>query len=100
VAVTAQFQKPAEDVQKAAVGTLIANGFQIKKADRLYAEGVRSAPDQGGKGEIVGIWLDDMAEGRTKVTISTIAAPIKDAGQKNFNDQILAGMEQVLGAKD
>jgi hypothetical protein len=94
------YDRPEATVQKAAVDTLVANGFVIEKLQAGYIEGER--PQKMGLvvssgGEFAGVWLSSMGNGKTVVQVSTAKTMLGIAGQKNWNREIIAGMDSSLG---
>ena len=93
------FQKPADVVQKAAVDALVVMGFDVKKSDPLYVEGVRPRKVGllvGSGGETVGIWLEPLEASKTRVRVSTAKSLVGVVGQKNWDAEIRAEMEKSL----
>jgi len=94
------FQKPADVVQKAAVDALVVTGFDVKKSDPLYVEGFRPRKVGlfvGSGGETVGIWLESLETSKTRVRVSTAKSLAGVVGQKNWDAEIRAEMEKILG---
>jgi hypothetical protein len=94
------FAKPSAVVQKAAVDSLVVAGFEIQKTEPLYVEGMR--PHRvglvvGSGGETVGVWLEPMGASRTGVRVDTARSLLGIAGQRKWNDDILAEMTKTLG---
>lgn len=94
------FQQPIDKVQKAAVDALAVTGFDIKKQEPTYVEGSRPRKVGlfvGSGGETVGVWLNAQAADKTEVKVKTAKSLVGIAGQKNWDDQILAEMTKTLG---
>lgn len=99
----AVFSRSAEEVQKAAVDALVVLGFTIKKSDPDYVQGFR--PHKvgffvGSGGESAGVWIEPAGEARTKAIVDTAKSMLGIVGQKNWDDEILAEMEKVLGPRE
>lgn len=97
------FQKPTDVVQKAAVNALTVTGFEIKKSEPLYVEGARPRAMGlfiGSGGETAGVWLESLGPSRTRVRIDTAKSMVGIAGQKNWDNDILAEMEKSLGKRE
>lgn len=93
------FQHPIAQVQKAAVLALVEDGFNIKKQEPTYVEGKR--PHEvgffvGSGGETVGVWLTALGSSSTEVRIDTAKSFAGHLGQKNWDSNILAKMQQTL----
>ena len=94
------FQQPAAKVQKAAVGALAVTGFEIKKQDSTYIEGYRPRKVGlfvGSGGESVGISLTALSANKTEVKVKTARTLVGGAGQKNWDNEVLAAMTKELG---
>ena len=96
------FEQPVLEVRKAAIGAFVVLGFDIKKEEEFYIEGSR--PRKSGLftssgGETVGIWLDTVKEDGTRVTVSTARSLYGIAGQKIWDNDIIAEMENSLKEK-
>jgi len=94
------FAKPIEEVRKAAVNALVVTGFDIEKNEPLYVEGFKPRKIGlivGSGGETVGIWLESLDPGQTRVRINTAKSSFGILGQKSWNAEVLAAMERELG---
>ncbi len=97
------FDKPAPAVQRAAIDSLVVNGFEIQKTEPLYVEGYRPRRVGlivGSGGETVGVWLDPLNDSKTGVRVDTARTALGLAGQRNWNAEILSEMTKVLGKRD
>jgi len=97
------FQQPIEKVREAAIDALVVLGFDIKKQKDLYIEGFRPRKVGffvGSGGETVGIWLEPLAQDRTRVLVKTAKSLVGIVGQKNWDDEILSEMKKVLNKKE
>ena len=96
---SAIFPHPIDKVQKAAVDAIAVSGFNIKKQELSYVEGVRPRKIGlvvGSGGETIGIWLTSQSPERTEVKVSTAKSLVGIAGQKDWSDQIIAEMKKTL----
>lgn len=94
------YDKPAAEVQKAAVDALQANGFVVSKTNAGYIEGSR--PHKvglvvGSGGESAGVWLSPIGSAKTSVKVSTAKSFAGMAGQKNWDKEIIAEMDKGVG---
>ena len=97
---SAVFQQPIDKVQKASVDALTVTGFDIKKQEPAYVEGYRPRKVGlfvGSGGETVGIWLTATAPDKTEVKVKTARSFVGGAGQKNWDDEVMAGITKTLG---
>jgi hypothetical protein len=92
------FQRPADDVQKAAANALVVKGFEIKKDEPLYVEGSRQRALGLLVGETVGVRLESLGPSRTRVKIETVKSAVS-IGQKNWDAAVLEEMEMMLGKR-
>jgi hypothetical protein len=92
------FQRPADDVQKAAANALAVKGFEIKKDEPLYVEGSRKQALGLLIGETVSVRLESLGPSRTRVKIETVKSAVS-IGQKNWDAEILKEMEGMLGKR-
>lgn len=95
----AVFDQPAEKVQKAAVDALVVLGCGLKKQEPTYVEGKRTrkvGAFVGSGGETLRVWLDTAQPEKTAVRVSSEKTFLGMAGQKNWDDQIVAEMTKVL----
>jgi len=98
--VTVAFDKPAEQVQKAAVDALTVVGVEIKKQEPLLVEGKRKnkmGAFVGSGGEILSVTLTAVDGGNTSAKIRTTKTFVGRAGQKVWDQAILDEMNKVLG---
>lgn len=96
----ASFPQSIERVQKAAADTLAATGFEIQKQEPGHLEGARPRKAGifvGSGGEKVGVWLTTLTPDQTEVKVKTNTSFAGRAGQKNWDDEILAEMKRLLG---
>ena len=98
--VSAVFQQPIDKVQKVSVDALTVTGFDIKKQEPTYVEGYR--PHKigffvGSGGETVGLWLAALAPDKTEVKVTTSKSVVGIAGQKNWDDAVMAELTKTLG---
>ena len=94
------YDKPEATVQKAAVDALAANGFVIGKSESEYVEGARPhkmGVAVGSGGESAGVWLSSLGNDKTAVRVSTAKSMLGIVGQKNWDKEIIAGMDSSLG---
>jgi hypothetical protein len=93
------FAHPVAEVQKAAVDSLVVLGFEVKKNLPDYVEGARPRKMGifvGSGGETVGVWLEAIDAGSTSVAVDTARTFVGIAGQKIWNDEVLAEMKKSL----
>lgn len=96
---TATIEKPAAEVQKAAVAALTVIGCEIKQEEPLVVQGVRKrhfGVVVGSGGETVTATLTEVAPGKTDVTITTKKSFMGMAGQKNWNQPTLDEINKAL----
>jgi len=96
---TTVFEQPIERVQKAAVDALVVTGFNVKKQEPTYVEGVRPRKIGlvvGSGGETVGIWLTSQGPDKTEVKVDTAKSLAGVAGQKSWDAEILYEMTKTL----
>ncbi|MCB9913169.1 MAG: hypothetical protein H6827_09255 [Planctomycetes bacterium] len=97
--VGALFEQPIDKVQRAAVDALAVNGFDIKKQEPTYVEGSRPRKIGlfvGSGGETVAVWLTAPAPDKTEVKVKTGKSFAGYAGQKNWDEEIMAEMTRTL----
>jgi hypothetical protein len=85
--VGAVFQRPIDNVQKAAVDALAVTGFDITKKEANYIEGFRPRKVGlfvGSGGETVGVWLTAQTPDKTEVKVRTARSFVGGAGQKKL----------------
>jgi len=100
VKVSAVFPQPLEKVQKAAVDALTVTGFEVKKQEPTYVEGKRPRKMGvfvGSGGESVGVWLAAQAPDKTEVKVKTARTFVGGAGQKSWDDEVMAEITKTLG---
>ena len=95
------FQRPIEEVQKAAVNALPVFGFEVQKQERTYVEGFRSRTwgffcSPGG--ETAGIWLDETGTNQVNVAIHTAKSTFGIACQKDWSQNIRDEMRKNLSS--
>jgi type IV pilus biogenesis protein CpaD/CtpE len=93
------FQQPIEQVQKAAVDSLVVTGFDVTKQEPTYVEGFRPRKMGffvGSGGETVGIWLTSQGPNKTEVRVDTAKSFVGIVGQKNWETEILNEMTESL----
>lgn len=98
--VGAVFQQPIDKVQKASADALTVTGFDVKKQEATYVEGYRPRKVGlfvGSGGETVGIWLASLAPDRTEVKVKTARTFAGGAGQKNWDNDVMAEITRSLG---
>jgi hypothetical protein len=94
------FAQPLAKAQKAAMDSLVVLGFELKKTEPQYIEGTRPRKMGlfvGSGGETVGVWLDPVGESATQVQVDTARTFVGAAGQKKWDDDVLAEMQKALG---
>jgi hypothetical protein len=99
--VSGVFDQPVEQVQKAAVDALVVTGFKVNKEQSGYVEGFRPRKVGlfvGSGGETVGVWLMALGPDRTEVRVKTAKSFAGRAGQKNWDDEVLAELSKSLTA--
>jgi hypothetical protein len=95
------FDQPAEKVQRAAVDALVVLGCEINKQEAAYVEGKRKrkiGAFVGSGGETLRVWLDAAQPDKTPVRVGTDKTFVGGAGQKNWDDEIIAEMKKALAA--
>lgn len=100
VKVSAMFEAPIDTVRQAAVDALVVTGFDVKKQDPDYVEGYRPRKVGffvGSGGETVGVWLTELAPGQVEVKVRTARTFVGGAGQRNWDDEVMAEMRKSLG---
>jgi len=98
--VTVTFDKPVEQVQKAAVDALTVIGVNIKKQEPTLVEGKRKnkmGAFVGSGGEVLSVTLAAVDAGKTSAKIRTTKTFVGRAGQKVWDQSILDEMNKVLG---
>jgi hypothetical protein len=93
------FQRPIEEVQKAAVNALPVFGFEVQKQERTYVEGYRSRTwglfcSPGG--ETAGVWLEETGTNQVNVAIHTAKSAFGIACQKDWSQSIRDEMQKNL----
>jgi hypothetical protein len=97
------FNQPIDAVRTATANALAVHGFNIEEQTDTYLRGSRPRKIGffvGSGGETVGIWLDALDEGRTRVMVSTAKSFVGYAGQKNWDDDIYFEIRQDLTKAD
>jgi hypothetical protein len=98
--VGAVFQQPIEKARQASVDALTMTGFEIKKQEPAYVEGFRPRKMGlfvGSGGETVGVWLATLAPDQTEVKVKTARSFVGGAGQKNWDNEVMAEITKSLG---
>jgi len=98
--VTVSFDKPVEQVQKAAVDALTTVGVEIKKQEPTVVEGKRKNKVGlmvGSGGEILTVTLTSLEPGKTQAKVRTTKTFVGRAGQKVWDQPVLEEMAKVLG---
>jgi hypothetical protein len=93
------FAAPLERTQEAAANALAVHGFDIKKQESGYVEGTRPRKVGlfvGSGGETVGVWMESAGNGHTRVLVKTGKSVVGIAGQRTWDDKILAEMTKEL----
>ncbi len=98
----AVFAQPIAKAQQAAVDSIVVLGFDVKKSEPGYVEGAR--PHKvglfvGSGGETIGIWLEAVSAEATRVEVDTARSFVGIAGQKVWDEEVLAEMEKALGKR-
>ncbi len=94
------FGIPLAKAQKAAADSLVVLGFELTKSEPQYVEGTRPRKMGllvGSGGETVGVWLEPAGQSATQVQVDTARTFVGGAGQKKWDDDVLAEMEKALG---
>jgi hypothetical protein len=98
--VTVTFDKPAEEVHKAAVDALTVVGVEIKKDEPLFVEGKRKnkmGAFVGSGGEVLSVALTSVEAGKTQAKVRTTKTMLGRAGQKVWDQQVIDEMNKTLG---
>jgi hypothetical protein len=93
------FDHPPGAVHKASLDAMTANGFEIQKEEPLYVEGYRPrkmGAFVGSGGETAGIWLEMVPPDKTRVLVATAKSFVGIAGQKIWDEELLAAMRKSL----
>ena len=95
------FPKPIAEVRNAAVRALNFVGCEVKTQEAYYVSGRR--PNKwgffvGSGGETVEVMLHPSSSEETHVWVDTDLSFIGIAGQKDWNNEVLAEMRNLLGA--
>jgi hypothetical protein len=94
------FNQPLAKTQRAAVDALTVIGCDIKKQEPTYVEGhrpLKMGVIVGSGNETVKVSLTEMAPQKTSVHVMTDKSFVGGAGQKNWDQQVLAEMTKSLG---
>lgn len=96
------FDHPLADVHQSTISALLVNGFEIRRTDEQYIQGLRK-PKMGlligSGGETVGVWLEPLGPRRTRVQIDTVRSPVGIIGQRKWDDDVLLEIERDLAKK-
>jgi hypothetical protein len=98
--VVVTFEKPAEEVHKAAVDALTVVGVEIKKDEPLFVEGKRKnkmGAFVGSGGEVLSVALTSVDGGKTQAKVRTTKTMLGRAGQKVWDQQVIDEMNKTLG---
>ena len=98
--VKAVLQQPIEKVQQASVSALTVTGFDLQKQESTYVEGFRPRKMGlfvGSGGETVGVWLAALSPAQTEVKVKTSKSIAGMAGQKNWDNEVMAEITRMLG---
>jgi hypothetical protein len=98
--VVVTFDKPAEEVHKAAVDALTVVGVEIKKDEALFVEGKRKnkmGAFVGSGGEVLSVALTSVDAGKTQAKVRTTKTMLGRAGQKVWDQQVIDEMNKTLG---
>jgi hypothetical protein len=98
--VVVTFDKPAEEVHKAAVDALTVVGVEIKKDEPLLVEGKRKnkmGAFVGSGGEVLSVTLTSVDAGKTQAKVRTTKTMLGRAGQKVWDQQVIDEMNKTLG---
>jgi hypothetical protein len=96
------FAQPIARAQQAAVDSLVVLGFDVKRSEPSYVEGARPRKMGlfvGSGGETLGVWLEPVSAEATKVEVDTARSFVGIAGQKVWDEEVLAEMEKTLGKR-
>jgi len=97
---TVTFDKPIEEVQKAAVDALTVVGVTLSKQEPNLVEGKRKNKVGfmvGSGGEVLSVALTSLEAGKTQAKVRTTKTFVGRAGQKVWDQPILEEMSKVLG---
>jgi len=97
--ITAIFEKPIAEVQKAAVDALTTVGAPPSKVEPNLVEGKRKNKIGlmvGSGGEMLSVELSSAEAGKTQAKVRTTKTFVGRAGQKVWDQQILDEMAKVL----
>jgi hypothetical protein len=98
--VVVTFDKPAQEVHKAAVDALTVIGVEIKKDEAMLVEGKRKnkmGAFVGSGGEVLSVTLTSVDAGKTSAKIRTTKTMLGRAGQKVWDQQVVDEMNKSLG---
>jgi hypothetical protein len=93
------FDKPVEQVHKAAVDALTVVGVDIKKDEATFVEGKRKnkvGAFVGSGGEVLSVALTAVDGGKTEAKIRTTKTFVGRAGQKVWDQQVADEMAKSL----
>jgi hypothetical protein len=96
------FQQPLDKVREATLRALSFVGCEIKKQQTYYIEGHR--PEKmglfvGSGGETVQVFLYPQADNETHVWVDTDMSFLGIAGQRDWNDKVIAELYRILGSQ-
>lgn len=88
---------PLAAAQQSAVRALASIGCDIQKQDPTYVQGRR--PNKiglvvGSGGETIKVWLKSISPTQTGVNVETNKSFVGIAGQKNWDEEVLAAMKR------
>jgi len=97
--VSAVFPQPIVKVQKASVDALAVTGFDIQVNEATHVQGFRPhkvGAFVGSGGETMGVWLTALEPEKTEVKVKTAKSMVGMAGQKNWDDDVMAEITKAL----
>ena len=97
---SATFQAPLDKAHKAAADALAVIGCRIEKDEPNHLEGFRDRKVGlfvGSGGETIGVWLAAQGAGTTEVRVKTAKSFAGMAGQKNWDEDVMAEIRKSLG---
>jgi hypothetical protein len=95
----AEFSQSMAKVQEASVNALVVLGCEIKKQLPNYVEGKRTrkvGAFVGSGGETLRVWLTE-ENGKTSIKVSTDKTFVGGAGQKNWDEELVAEIKKGVG---
>lgn len=93
------FSQPITIVKDAAVDALVVTGFDVEESSATYVQGSRPRKVGffvGSGGETIGVWLESLDEGRTRVRVATGKSFVGYVGQKTWDNAVLAEIGNTL----